>query len=733
MKTKIQTISITVFCLDEKNKVCPLRQSKYVYQREHNIVLLLIEKDDSENEEDNGWHYTLVKNVSRLLSKQRSNHDGKVHFCLRCLNGFYSHKILEKHLESCNNHDAVITITPEPDAFIEFKNHHHMDKLPFICYADMESMNVSMHGCDPDPQKSSTNKKQKHVPISFSYLIVCTDANVCEPIHKEYTQEKPEDPDPMDLFVNYLEEDSKAIRNIPRANPIFTEEDIKHFNECKYCRLCMKSLKNDKIRDHEYYTGKYRGAVHNKCYLNLKRQKHIPVVFHNLSGYDSHLFIKNLASTDETGKIDCIPNNQEKYISFTKTITTGEYWERKKAMYKNKTFKIRFIDCLKFMGTSLAKLANNLPDDAFKNLSKYYQGEFLELLKRKGVYPYDWMDDMEKLSYPGLPPQEAFYSKLSGEGISNEDYEHAKKVWEVFGCETFKDYHDLYNETDVLILADIFENFRDLCLANYGLDPAHYFTAPGLAWDACLKMTKVKLQLLSDPEMLLFFERLSRGGISMISNRYGKANNKYMGESFNPEELIKYLIYVDANNLYGYIMSQKLPTHGFQWLTEEEIENLFKNQTLETWEKTPCAIEVDLEYPKELHDLHNDYPVCAEKIITKNKIEKLIPNLRNKHNYVIHYRKLLQCLELGLKLKRIHRGIRFEESEWMKPYIDKNTKLRTEAKNEFEKDFFKLMNNAVFGKTMENKSNRVDVRLVTNKKQANKLIRKPNFRDFKIF
>ena len=289
--------------------------------------------------------------------------------------------------------------------------------------------------------------------------------------------------------------------------------------------------------------------------------------------------------------------------------------------------------------------------------------------------------------------------------------------------EHLQDYHNLYNETDVLLLADVFENFRDICIKNYKLDPAHYYTAPGLAWDACLKITDVKLELLTDIDMLLMVEKGIRGGVSMISNRYGKANNKYIGDKFNPSELSKYLMYLDANNLYGTAMSMKLPTSGFKWMNNKELS---------VWEKIPCILEVDLEYPEELHDLHNDYPLAPERI-NCDKVEKLIPNLRDKKKYVIHYKNLKQYLKLGLKLKRIHRGIKVVESEWLKPYIDMNTKLRTKANNNFEKDFFKLMNNSVFGKTMENIRNRVNIKLVNDRDKAKKLAAKPNFKHLNIF
>ena len=622
---------------------------------------------------------------------------------------------------------------PEKGTFLRFKNFHHSEKAPFVVYADTEALIKEMHNCDPNPNKSYTKKYQKHEPVSFSYYIKCFDNNVRKPIFRTYTKERPEDEDAMDKFIKWLEDDVKVIANIKPKKMIFTEEDKKQFNKSKICWICDEPLKDDKVRDHCHYTGRYRGPAHNSCNLKCRKPKNITVFFHNLTGYDSHLFVKKLGSSNEKENMDCIPNNEEKYISFSKTIKVGEYKDKKTGEVRDKTFKIIFKDSFKFLPASLETLVNNLPKDAFKNLERYYTGEKAELIKRKGFYPYEYMNTEERFKETKLPPKKAFYSKLSGKGITEEDYKHALNVWNVFNMKTFKDYHELYNETDVLLMADVFENFRDNNLKIYGLDPVHYFTAPGLSWDACLKITGVELELLSDPDMLLMWERCIRGGISMISNRYGKANNKYMKGGFDKNKPSKYLIYLDANNLYGWAMSNKLPTHGFKWLTGGEIENLYENQVLQVWNKTSCILEVDLQYPEKMHNLHNDYPLCPEGVKCKTGVEKLIPNLSDKKKYVLHYKNLIQCLRLGMKLKRIHRGIKFVESEWMKPYIDMNTELRTKAKNNFEKDHYKLMNNSVFGKTMENIRNRVNVKLVNNEEKARKVIAKPNYRSCKIF
>ena len=376
------------------------------------------------------------------------------------------------------------------------------------------------------------------------------------------------------------------------------------------------------------------------------------------------------------------------------------------------------------MAKSLDSRANNLPDNMFNNLSYFYEEQAkLELLKRKGVYPYDYMDCFERLSETTLPPIESFYSELNKSGISEDNYTHAQNVWETFELETPQNYHDLYLKTDVLLLADVFENFRDVCQENYGLDPAWYYTAQGLAWDAALEVTKVELELLADPDMLLMIEKGIRGGVSMISTRYGEANNPYMGDSYDPNQPTKYISYLDANNLYGWAMCKALPTYGLEWIVQHELNN---------WKNHSCILEVDLEYLKELHDLHNDYPLAPE-LMKGNKIEKLIPNLNNKTNFINHHESLKHYEKLRLRITEIHRGIKFVESNWLEPYIMKNTNLRMQGKNNFEKDFFKLMNNSVFGKTMEIIRNRVDIHLVTDEEQVSQFISKPNYQHRTIF
>ena len=347
------------------------------------------------------------------------------------------------------------------------------------------------------------------------------------------------------------------------------------------------------------------------------------------------------------------------------------------------------------------------------------------LLLRKGVYPYEYLDNWERFDETSLPDKESFYSSLNMENIDDIGYRHGNNVFKKFKLKNLGEYHDLYVQSDTLLLADVFENFRNMCIKVYELDPAHFLSLPGLAWQACLKKANIKLELLTDYDMLLMVEEGIRGGICHSIHRYAKANNKYM-KNYDKNKESSYIQYLDANNLYGRAMSQKLPVNGFKWIKNvAEIDKNFIKNYDEDSDKG-YIFEVDVKYPRTLHDLHSDLPFLPKRMKI-DKCKRLVCNLRNKKKYVVHIRLLKQALNSGLKLKKVHRTIEFNQESWFKPYIDMNTELRKMAKNDFEKDFFKLMNNVVFGKTMQNVRKHRDIKLVTTDKKRSKLVSEPNY------
>jgi hypothetical protein len=493
--------------------------------------------------------------------------------------------------------------------------------------------------------------------------------------------------------------------------------------------------------------GSYRGSAHRQCNLLLKQTSIVPVVFHGLRNYDSHLLLSALAKMNMTGEVSVVPHNIEQYVSFTvnarfRKVPTDFLCDSD----KRATMRLTFIDSFAFMNRSLSELASNLDkhefnvmraeifdnvasDDAWLPLlrrairSDEAPDTVFDALIRKGVYPYDYVKSLDVFSETAMPPRQDFFSTLSEKDVSDSDYQHAHRVWELFRVQNLGEFHDVYLATDVLILADLYENFRNTCEDSYGLDPAHYLTTASLSWDACLKITGIQLDSISDPDMHLFFESGIRGGLSQISHRFAKSNNRLAALNeidFEPDKPNSFIIYLDMNNLYGTAMVKPLPYKDLRWFDDatscNDIIKLLERYSDEGDEGFVC--EVDLDYPTHLHDAHNDLPLAPEtrvppeispmtELLTKFALggklppsahtsRKLLAHFLPRRNYIVHASALKFYLQMGMKLVGFHRGIQFKQKAWIEPYIRLNTELRQQATSAFRKDFFKLMNNRFF-------------------------------------
>uniref|UniRef100_U9URW3 Uncharacterized protein n=1 Tax=Rhizophagus irregularis (strain DAOM 181602 / DAOM 197198 / MUCL 43194) TaxID=747089 RepID=U9URW3_RHIID len=567
-----------------------------------------------------------------------------------------------------------------------------------------------------------------------------------------------------------------------------TKKEEKAFNEAVKCVICKKNLKEEKknkVRDHDHITGQYRGAAHRECNLQLQLKPDeikIPVIYQGGKHYDFHLELLELGIITEE-KIDPIADNMENYKSFT----IGQF---------------KFIDTIQFQLPSLEKIASNLrggvnsPDELAKRfpiLAQCFPKELLPLLTQKDEYPYE-LNDPGRFSRTKLPSREEFNTTLGGlnyckqgckkckheikgkkcDGkcksedykevtdcehekiftISQKQYDHAQKVWQETDCKTFEDYHMLYLKTDVLILADAFQNFRAVMIDAFELNPANYITLPSYAFDVAKKVTKVKLELFHEgqEDMHEFVQRIMRGGNSMAPRRIAKANFPGM-KGYNKKRANKWLLYLDANNLYGWAMIQHLPIRGFRWLDLKDLPNI---RTISPTAKRGSAWEVKLKYPEKLHPSHSDFPLCPKRrIVTREELrpeqenmikklsqgkfaetEKLVATLETKDRYILNYRNLQQCLALGMELEHVYRVLEFDQSPWLEPYIMGNTLRRRNAKNDFERDLWKLMNNAVFGKTMEDvrRRKRIDlVRPIGEEHRLRKMLADPALVGRKIF
>ena len=459
--------------------------------------------------------------------------------------------------------------------------------------------------------------------------------------------------------------------------------------------------------------------------------KTISIIIHNRSTYDDGFIIKQLPEKFE-GKFKCLGENTEEYITYSEPIKKevandddhddddGKFcwWlsfadscrlmlgklsdlvdnlsgihnkECKKCIERKEIrSECKFIGCKNDRLNCRCKECENLcfksPSKAIKNFPILYQfckgnPNNLFLLLGKGYYPYEDADSWGKFDETTILSKEAFYSELNLDGMSDADYAHVQKVWEVFKIKFFGEYHNLCSQSDTLLLADVFENFTDKCIEIYDLDPTNVLTAAGLAWQPCLKDSKVELELLTYIDMLLMVEKGIRGGICQATHRYAKSNNSYM-KNYDKNVESLYLEFLDANNLNGWAMSQKLPVNGLKWLEEEKLwkcnERFIKSYN-EDGDKG-FFLEVDVEYPNNLSHSDKDLPFLPERQKIE-KVEKLVCDTNDKEKYVIHIRALKQALNHGSKLKEVHRVIQFNQKTWLKKYIDKNTKLRKNAEN----------------------------------------------------
>ncbi|KAL4121528.1 hypothetical protein QTP88_014022 [Uroleucon formosanum] len=721
-----QNVSVNVYGLEKRLQPPKKYPSYEVFplkvvddeKRDHFDLLLATDGDNT--------HYTHISKFSRLLRSQKTSHEGQAIFCKRCFTSFdkqnLKHKLsgqaaLEHHRLICGPHKPILPKMPAEGAVLEFNAWQNAQRHPIVIYADFEALLVKTE----EEKGGNTTIIQKHKPMSYGFLVKASEDVSNNLLIEHGIPSGPviyrgdeSNTDVARHFVESIVEVAHKIENLMKTNiPItMTEVEEKTHQECTECNLCKRILAGgDKARDHNHLTGKFRQTLCSRCNLELQQPKFVPVFFHNLSNYDSHFIITELGYDTKT--INVIPNSEEKFISFSKYISS--------------TFTVRFIDTFRFMASSLSSLAENLITpglENFRETAKHFTAGDMPLVTRKGVYPYEYTDSWERLEDITLPSKRSFYSTLTETGIRESEFDHAKEVWSHFNCRTLGDYSDLYLKIDVLLLADVFENFRNVCMKAYNLDPAHYFTAPGLSFDVMLKYTGQKLQFLDDYDMLLMFENGIRGGLVQASKRYAKANNmKTPGYDDTKEK--SWIIYQDCNNLYGWAMSQYMPYGGFNWV-EPTLNGLYD---LDNTSPIGRVYEVDVSYPQHLHDHHNDLPFLPQNSMPRgSKVRKLMATFEKKINYVIHYRNLQQAIKNGLIVEKVHRVIQFNQSNWLANYINLNTEMRKKARNAFEKDFFKLMNNAVFGKTMESKRKRMKMELVSCERRLQKLINKTTFK-----
>lgn len=497
-------ISVNVYSFDStKKKVLILRTTQDVKIKHIHLLLLSEQTRNGEIKQ----HYCWIQKFETLMASQISNRKKKTFICDRCLNYFWTEEAFCNHMINCfKQNDCQITMPEEYDSVLEFKNYKNQLICPFVIYADIETIlkKTNTQFSRLPTTTSTTTALQEHEPYSIGFYLKCS---YNDELSYYMTNRGV---DCIKWFINELQEIVKELTRI-FDNPIpldMTPEEEDAFRSAMKCHICEKRFNHYHdiiVRDHCHFTGKFRGAAHQNCNLQYRDFRTVPVVFHNLMNYDAHFLIEKIAKGfDNRGLTKVIPITTEKYLSIIRTIpnSNGQFREM---------IKFKFIDSFRFMNTSLDTLASKIPSVKKRNLMRKHffnvNENQLNLLERKGILCYDYIDSWEKLNENSLPPKEAFHSSLTNQDISDQQFALANEIWRVFNMQTLGEYTDFYLKIDVLLLVNVFENFRETCQKLYKLDPANYYTTPGLSFDAMLKYTNVRLKLLTDVDMLLFIER----------------------------------------------------------------------------------------------------------------------------------------------------------------------------------------------------------------------------------
>ena len=668
--------------------------------------------------------------------------------------------MLMKHKPKCENND-ITSIKTSNESHLLWKKHFHKNPLYFRIYADFEANNEK----DDSVVGNKTTNIYKQNPVVIGYHIV----SEFEDILKSGYYKSPLGSNNVNWFVNeIIKLENKMAFYFKNTNKdiIMTEVDEEDFRNDIICRFCEKNIESDKVRDHCHLTGIYRGAAHSKCNINVtqKQSNFIPFIFHNFSNYDCHMFFKKLVDKKKDQvDFEIIPKTNEEYISVTygciRFIDRYRFQSSSldslvKALVDNSNKRLEdfkdgivdddeILDIVSKIEKNYTEEILNLEEDdrTIKNLKKYYPEEIENLeeallkyigendlkklkaglpdkwkyLTKKLAYPYEYFNSIDDYQKPvNNFKKEHFFSKLKNKCPDDEEIERTMDIIERFNIKTGEDLTEIYLKSDVLLLACVFEKFIKISVNQYDINPLYCVSLPGYTRQCGMKYTGINLQTLQDKDMILLLENNIRVGISSV-----------MGDRYIKSDDNKKILYIDANNLYGHSMSQYLPYDEIKFDNNINLEDI-----INTSDDNDIGyfVEVALKYPDKIKEKSKNFPFApVNKKINTNDFKdymkeikpdtymqssKLICDWSDKKNYLIHYRMFKFYVRHGMVVDKIHNVISFKQSRWLEKYINFNTQKRNQAVNDFEKDFYKLLNNAFYGKTMENVRNRLKIKFV---------------------
>lgn len=754
-KNKHLNLRINVFTILDK-KMVPVHRS--INKKADKTVNLFLQQRRGGLKH----HYIFISNINKFLRTA----DSKCFHCVICLNSFASADALENHISFCEREDEARIDYPQEGATVEFRAFGKQVLQPIFGCCDFEATlkpvtreeNALRYNCqnckNRGDEKLCTHKTTTlHHQIPTTYCIVLLD------IHNRIIFEKTESDrnNVMKKFfstLDYITDNIIPLLQQFKVRKEYTEEEENSYKASHICYLCKEEFNYryqgyNKVHDHCHYTNKYLGAAHSKCNWKRTISNHIPIYIHNFKNYDSQFILQGLKYASNQQEISGIPYNEKKF----RTLEIG---------------KITFIDSIAMLTASLDVLVGTLKKSghSFPFLDKHPLFKTASVIKekllQKGVYPYEWASSIDKLKQTqSFPLHKSFYSLLKEENITDQDYQRGKDIFSFFQCENMLDYCHLYCRLDTILLGEVMSAFREQMFKHFELDCTAYISFPQLAFDCCLKTFPEPIQLMHDPDMVLMIEQNVRGGVSFINERHVRTPN-YTKTTNNVEiedKLQNHLLYIDANNLYSVGQSSPMPFGSYEWCSKEEIAQIkihINNIDIDC--PQGYILEVDLLCPLEIHSNLASLPplpyhktltfnqlspysqkilklLKTEKEAKKYKAKKLVTDVTNKRKYVLHYRMLQMYLKMGLKLKKIHRIIKFEQRRYLKPYIDYCTAQRVkavEAGDSFNALLWKLAMNAVYGKFLQNARKHLEVKICTMERGFEKYYSSPSYKAHNI-
>lgn len=722
-----QTISVNCYGLRHK-RVTVLRTTKE--ERDKHVDLLLYNTKK-------GNHYLTINDLSSFLGKRKK----KRHiYCRYCLRRFLQTKSLNKHSKFCFGKRKHEISFPKND-FYQFNNFHETLRFPFSMFFDFETLSVETD------KISGAGKVEKLEPEMYSVVVVGPQGyKVC----KTY-----DGPNIICHFLKTVEELADEIRlYLKQTNIMYklTDEEkcvLQASTKCSFCQT-KYTEKNFRVVHHCHYTGKVLTPLGccSTCNKKARINYLIPALSHAGSKFDHNLIIKGLTKENHKN-IKLIPDRHGNFLGFI----------------FNK--KVKFMDSFLFYPLKLSKLIKSVkignPDafeivfqhfrmlkngDPFYKATGYSDAE-IKLLLNKLPFPYELLKDKSCLQLEKLPPIEAFYNSIKGKHIIKESYELVEKIWDIFNVKKFREFFQLYNIMDTLLLACAFQAQRDESFKTFGLDPLHKWSGASYSFSCGMYKSRAKIQYIKDPEMVTMIRSGIRGGPVFLNKRLSVANNERVGNYSESKERT-HLLYLDIRSLYPSIfISSPVPISGYEWLSQEELSNL---DVLGLPEDNSIGyiFECDLEYSPEFHFFQNDLPMAPVKkkvnlhdlsklqelILTgkgNNKSsfssEKLVLNLEDKTEYVTYFKTLKYYLLNGLKLKKLRRGIRFNESPVFREFMTEILAKRAAATTPAMNLALKLPASAFYGKTLQSSANYKDLYICKTRTQALHLSSKAEFHD----